>query len=192
MGVKYVFVFLSVSFPLSVSAHLIKTCSPILTANVLDLLLRVKPQHKRSTCDILGAIFCVVHTFLTTFERYGSRRGPRLRYLHAGDDVDAPAVAGRRPALLREEVPEDVALRHVHADETLELVATELAEAHVLGDGGGGVDGGGFAQGQNGAEGQRHHGGGVERRHGGGVERHRGGGVEVCQSQQQRTQTDQL
>lgn len=88
-----------------------------------------------------------------------------MRDLLSGDDVDTPAVPGRPWALLREEVTVDVALRDEQRGGAGALLAQELAEARVSGDGGG-VEREGSAQGQEGAERERR----AEQLHGDGDE----------------------
>lgn len=101
-----------------------------------------QPQQ-RSKCD--------THTSsLTTVNRYGPRRCPRVRYLLSGDDVHTPAVPSRPRALLREKIPVGVTLRDECSDSVGAVLPHVLAEASLPGEAG--VDGDGLAQVQEGAE----------------------------------------
>lgn len=69
--------------------------------------------------------------------------------------MDAPAVPGGRPALLREEVPVGVTLWDELSEIGGAVLQHVLAEAHVSGDGGVDREREGSAQGQEDAECER-------------------------------------
>ena len=87
---------------------------------------------------------------LTTVDRRVPRWRARVGYLRSADGVDAPAVAGRGPALSREEIPVGVALRAESANGVVAVLLRVLAGARVPGGHDGGVERDGSAQCQKG------------------------------------------